>query len=110
MSLCESLVQTIEEQAEIKKFTRVKAVFLEIGVFAGVETDALRFCFDIVCRGTVADSAQLVIAELPGKAWCFNCGKEIGVSDRLAPCPICKGYSLQYQGGEEMRIKELEVY
>ena len=110
MSLCESLIETIQEQAEVQQFGRVKTVFLEIGMLAGVETDALRFCFDIICRGTVAESAQLVISEPPGRAWCFDCNQEVQLADRLSPCPICHGYSLQYKGGDEMRITELEVY
>lgn len=44
MSLCENLVQIIEQQAEIENFHRVRTVFLDIGVFAGVEIDSLHFC------------------------------------------------------------------
>ena len=109
MSLCENLIQIIEEQAGTEKFGRVKAIYLEIGAFACVEIEALRFCFDIVCRGTIAESAELIITKLPGRAWCFDCEKEIGLPDRLEPCPKCKGFRLRYIGGEEMRIKELEV-
>ncbi|WED23331.1 hydrogenase maturation nickel metallochaperone HypA [Vibrio sp. JC009] len=109
MSLCESLVQVIEEQASAHGYNKVKAVFLEIGAFSGIETDAMSFCFDVVCRGTIADGAKLEIKELPGQAWCFDCGKEVSVNNRLDPCPICNGFSLQTKGGDEMKIKELEV-
>lgn len=110
MSLCESLVQVIEEQAKEKEFGQVKTVYVEVGKFAGVEIDALKFCFDIVCRNTVADSASLEVIELPGKGWCFDCQQEINLEDRLDPCPYCNGFSLQSKGGDELRIKELEVY
>ncbi|MDB1122377.1 hydrogenase maturation nickel metallochaperone HypA [Vibrio algarum] len=109
MSLCESLIQVIEEQAKAQGFNKVKTVFLEIGTFAGIEIDALTFCFDVVCRETMADSATLEIIELPGTAWCFDCGKEVTISTRIDPCPECSGYSLQTKSGDEMRIKELEV-
>lgn len=110
MSLCENLIQSIEAQSEIKKFSKVKAVYLEIGVFAGVEIESLRFCFDVICRGTIADSAQLIITELPAKTVCNNCQKECLIYDRLSPCPYCNSYNLHYLGGDEMRITELEVY
>lgn len=110
MSLCESLVQVVEEQAKAQNYSKVKTVYLEIGAFSGIEVDAMVFCFDVVCRGTIADSAKLNITELPAKAWCFDCSKEITISNRLDSCPDCDSYSIQAKGGDEMRIKELEVY
>ncbi|TCS36753.1 hydrogenase maturation nickel metallochaperone HypA [Reinekea marinisedimentorum] len=110
MSICESLIQVIEEQAKTKKFNRVKTVFIEVGPFAGIEIDALKFCFDIVCRNTLIESAKLEVLELPGKGWCFECQQEVNISDRFDPCPICNGFSVQSRGGDELRIKELEVY
>jgi hydrogenase nickel incorporation protein HypA/HybF len=109
MSLCESLIQVIEEQATTQGYNQVKTVFLEIGAFSGIETDAMQFCFDVVCRGTLADGATLTINQLPGKAWCFDCQQEVEVHDRLDACPQCQGFSLQTSGGEEMTIKQLEV-
>ncbi|GLO62254.1 putative hydrogenase nickel incorporation protein HypA 2 [Vibrio sp. MACH09] len=110
MSLCESLIQVVEEQAKAQNYSNVKTVYLEVGAFSGVEKDAMCFCFDVVCRGTIADSAKLEITELPATAWCFDCSKEIAISSRLDSCPDCHGYSIQAKGGDEMRIKELEVY
>ena len=109
MSLCESLVQVIEEQAKAQGFNQVKTVFLEIGAFAGIEIDALRFCFEVVCKGTLADSATLDIILSPGIAWCFNCEKEIHLPTRLSPCPQCSGHSIQTKSTNDMRIKQLEV-
>lgn len=110
MSLCESLIQVVEEQAKAQSYSKVKAVYLEIGAFSGIEVDAMTFCFDVVCRGTIAESAKLDITKLPAKAWCFDCNKEITIFDRLDNCPNCNGVSIHAKGGDEMRIKELEVY
>lgn len=109
MSLCESLLQVIEEQASVQGFSKVSTVFLEIGAFAGIEVDAMSFCFDVVCRDTLAHEAKLEIIELPGQAWCFDCEKEVLIKTRLDPCPVCNGIQVRAKGGDEMRIKELEV-
>ena len=50
MSLCEGILQVLEDQAEVQQFSRVKAVWLEIGALAGVEPSAMTFSFDVVCR------------------------------------------------------------
>lgn len=46
MSLCEGILQVLEESAESQGFSRVKTVWLEIGALAGVEIEAMRFGFD----------------------------------------------------------------
>lgn len=109
MSLCESLVAAIEESARSDGFRRVYAVRLAVGRFAGVEVEALRFCFDVVARGSVADGAALTIVEEPGTAWCFGCGDTVPLAGRLDPCPVCGGERLVPNGGTDMRIKDLEV-
>lgn len=109
MSLCEGILQIIEDQARTNHFSSVRRVRLEIGRFAGVEVDALRFGFDVVMKGSVAENAILDIVELPGRAFCFDCAETVAVADRLSPCPSCGGGKLAPSGGDEMRIKDLEV-
>lgn len=109
MSLCESILQTLEQQAPLQNYSRVKTVWLEIGALAGVEVEALRFSFDLVVKGSLADGAKLEIIEIPGQAWCMPCGREVAVAQWYDQCPHCGGHQLQVTGGEQMRIKELEV-
>jgi hydrogenase nickel incorporation protein HypA/HybF len=109
MALCEGVVQVLEAYARKQGYSRVRTVWLEIGDLAGVEVEAMRFGFDVVTRGTLAEGAQLQIIERPGEAWCLQCAKTVPVKQRFDACPDCGSYQLQVTGGEEMRIKELEV-
>ena len=109
MSLCEGIIQVIENEAQAQHFSKVKRVILEIGALAGVELEAMRFGFDAVCRDSLAEGSTLEIIELPGQAWCMHCAKTVTVSNRFDTCPDCGGFQLQVTGGDEMRIKELEV-
>lgn len=109
MSLCEGIRRVIEDQAHAHAIDRIKRVRVEIGRFAGVEVDALHFAFDVVMRGSVAEGAELITLDLPGRAMCFDCMKEVELNARLDPCPECGGGKLMPQGGDEMRIKDLEV-
>jgi len=93
----------------VQSFTRVKTVRLEIGRFSGVEKPALEFAFDVVMRGGAAEGARLEMIDVAGKAMCYDCLKDVEIEDRLAPCPECGGGRLMPVGGDEMRIKELEV-
>ncbi len=109
MSLCEGVLQIMEDNAQIQGFEKVKTVWLEIGALAGVELDAMRFCFDAVTRGTLADKVRLEIIQVPGQAWCMQCSKTVPTQQRFDACPDCGSYQLQVTGGTEMTIKELEV-
>lgn len=109
MSLCEGILQVIEDESGKQGFSRVKNLWLEIGELAGVELEALRFCFDAVKRGSLAADAKMNIIPVPGRAWCMQCGGDVPVRQRFDACPDCGSYQLQVTAGDEMRIKELEV-
>jgi hydrogenase nickel incorporation protein HypA/HybF len=109
MSLAEGVLQLMEDAAVSQGFTRVRAVWLEIGQLAAVEVDAMRFCFDAVTHGTIAEGAALNIIELPGQGWCIRCAATVPIAEQYADCPRCGSHQVQTTGGMEMRVKELEV-
>jgi hydrogenase nickel incorporation protein HypA/HybF len=109
MSLVEGIRTIVQDQARTHAFTRVTLLRLEIGRFAGVEKRALEFAWDVVMRGSIAEGARLEMIDLPGQAMCFDCARMIEINDRLDPCPLCGGGRLLPEGGDEMRIKDMEV-
>ena len=109
MSLCEGIRRVVDQASASDDITRVTRVRLEIGQFAGVEKDALSFAWDVVMRGSKAEGAVLEMLDLPGKAMCFDCVKTVEIKDRFDPCPECGGGRLLPEGGDEMRIKDMEV-
>ncbi|WP_027856410.1 hydrogenase maturation nickel metallochaperone HypA [Marinobacterium jannaschii] len=109
MSIAEGIIQVLEDQAVVQSFSRVKAVWLEIGPLAMIEQESLRFCFEAVTRNSIAEGAQLQIIELPGEAFCMQCMRTVTINKRYDACSYCGSYQLQVTQGEEMRIKELEV-
>ncbi len=109
LALARGVVEVIEEQAAVQRFRRVVRVRLVIGALSHVEPEALAFGFDAVSRGTVAEGAALVIDRPPGQAYCLDCEATVTVDERAAPCPRCAGWRLMITGGDDMRIKDLEV-
>ena len=109
MSLAESVLQIIEDTARKQGYTRVKTVWLEIGQLACVEQESLRFCFDVVMRDSVAHQARLEIIEIAGQGRCAKCSVEMPIAGLYQACPNCGSYEIQVTGGDEMRVKELEV-
>jgi hydrogenase nickel incorporation protein HypA/HybF len=109
MALAEGILQLVEETAQRERTQRVKLVVLEIGRLSTVEPEALRFCFDAVTRGSIAQGATLEIVHVAGVGWCMECAQSVPMSEQFGACPQCGGYQVQATGGTEMRVKEIEI-
>jgi len=109
ISICEGILSILEDNAKTQGYNKVKTVWLEIGELAGIEIEALRFGFDVVTQHSIAKDSRLEIITIPGVAWCMSCAKNVNVNQKFQACPDCGSYQLQITGGDQMRIKELEV-
>ncbi len=109
MSLAESVLELVESTARRECAVRVRRVILEIGQLAAVDREAMRFCFDAVVRGSLAEGALLDIEVIPGSGWCPSCAATVPMDERIAACPGCGGFQLQPTGGTEMRVREIEI-
>ena len=109
MALCEGVLQVLETESKTQGFKTVKTVWLEIGELSSVEPEAMLFSFDVVTKGSLADGAKLKIVNAPGTAWCMICAKSITIKQRFDACPDCDSNQIQVTGGDQMKIKELEV-
>jgi hydrogenase nickel incorporation protein HypA/HybF len=109
MALATSVLQIVEDTARRHGAQHVSAVRLEIGRLSHVESEALRFSFDVVTRDSLADGARLEIVATDGMAWCMRCSDSVALERLGDPCPCCGSYQLQVTGGDDMRIKDIEI-
>lgn len=103
------MLQIVAENARAQGFGRVRTVVMEIGKLAGVEVEALRFAFEAVTAGSIAQGAILEIDEPQGLGWCAECDQESPIETRYDPCPLCGKVPLAITGGTQMRLKALDV-
>ena len=105
MSITRNIVAIVGEKAGLR---RVKRVRLEIGKLSAVIPGAIRFCFDVVARGTVLEGAELEIIETVPQARCRDCASEFEMA-RLGVACACGSRNLELLSGEELNIKEMEL-
>ena len=94
--------------AENSNGARVLRVTLEIGKLSAIMPDAVRFCFDICAKGTVAEGAELEILEINGLGKCKNCGGNVELKQLFGRC-VCGSNDLEIIAGEELKVKEMET-
>jgi hydrogenase nickel incorporation protein HypA/HybF len=105
LAITEGVIEAVTERIGNAKVIRV---LLEIGKLSGVIPEAIRFCFDIASDGTPLGGAVLQIIETPGRARCRECGARIEIEGPIALC-ACGSANLEFIGGTDLRIKEVEV-
>lgn len=105
LSITQSVVDAVTERM---CDARVRRIRLEVGRCSGLVPDAVRFCFELVAAGTTCEGATLEIDEPSGRATCRACGAGFDTADVLPLCP-CGSADVVVEGGQELRIREVEV-
>jgi hydrogenase nickel incorporation protein HypA/HybF len=100
--------EIVERAADRAAGRRVLRVVVEIGQLTAVLPDAVRFCFDLCAEGTPVEGAELRIIETPGTARCRTCETILTLTRPFGRCE-CGNTDLEWLGGEELRITEIEV-
>ena len=105
LSITQTVVTTVTQRMRDARVCRIR---LEVGQLSGLVPDAVRFCFEMVAAGTTCEGARLEIDEPPGKAVCRTCGAAFETGEVLPLCD-CGSADVEVQGGQELRIREVEV-
>ena len=109
MSLAMAAIDLAAEQATQRGFTKVTALWLEVGSFSCVDPDTIAFCFEAAAKDTAVEGAQLHFQHQAAEAWCYDCNKTVTLTERGQACPGCGGYKLRVAQGDSLRITDIEV-
>ena len=82
MGIANSVLDAI--RAETRRFPggHIYKVGLRIGELAGVNPDAMSFCFEALVRGTELEPLALEIEYCPRRYQCRSCGHSYARNDR----------------------------
>jgi len=110
LTLAQNTLEILEQQARANGARRITGVWLSLGAFSCVEAESLQFCFDMVCRGTLAQGCLLHLEQQPAEAWCSQCKQQVALpSAPILVCPLCGGQQLKTDAHDHIQIKRLEV-
>lgn len=112
MSIALAVVDQVQDAARVERPGTdgmvPDEVTLRIGELAGVVPDALHFCFQLACEGTLLNGARLLTESVPGRARCAPCDREwaTGMPPDLC-CPGCGSGATELLAGRELEIAEV---
>ena len=110
LSIVLSIIDEIAEQSQARSHGDVEVVHLKVGVFSGVDREALLFAWQLACEGTPLEQSRLEIEAIPLIIHCESCN-----SDRTPPslyqlcCPDCFTPAQSIVTGKELEVVALEV-
>ncbi|WP_406153452.1 hydrogenase maturation nickel metallochaperone HypA [Streptomyces sp. NBC_01023] len=105
LSITQSVVDMVCERAGGRP---VRTVSVRVGVLTAVVAESMRFCFDLITAGTVAEGARLEIDQPPGAARCRTCEKDFALPDPVLLCP-CGSADVEITSGRELQIISMKV-
>ena len=109
LSIAQGLLEIIEQEARPYPGARVTRVHLRIGKLSAVVPDALRFAFEAITQGGIAEGAVLEIEEVPLTIRCHQCDEVFTIDDPFMLCPQCEGTDVEMLSGRELEIRSMEI-
>jgi hydrogenase nickel incorporation protein HypA/HybF len=109
MGIANSVLDAV--RAETRRFTsrHVYKVGVRIGELAGVDPEAMAFCFDALVLGTELEPLALEIEYCLCRSQCRACGHSYAASPGTVECPQCGVADPKFLSGDELEIAYLEV-
>jgi len=109
LSITKSMLDLVLDQAQKNGAERVQGINLVIGEMSGVVDDCVRFYFDFLSKGTIAEGAQLSFKAVPVTARCQACGEEFELEEFNWVCSECGGARIDIVKGRELYLESIEV-
>jgi hydrogenase nickel incorporation protein HypA/HybF len=109
LSVCQALLAQVTEIAIDRGASAVAQINVEVGPLSGVEPALLASAFEVVRAGSCAAKATLSITTMVVTISCLSCGAESQTRPNRLLCDICGGYRTRVVGGDELRLRRVEL-
>ncbi|WP_295404744.1 hydrogenase maturation nickel metallochaperone HypA [uncultured Thiocystis sp.] len=109
LSLCQSLLDQVEQIAREHGATRVDRILLKVGPLSGVEGALLQHAYPLAAAGTIAAQAELVIEPSQIRVRCRQCEAETDATPNRLLCGACGSFETRLISGDELLLANLEL-
>jgi hydrogenase nickel incorporation protein HypA/HybF len=109
IGIAASILEAIRSEAALRRRVRPVRAGVRIGELAGVDAEALRFCFETLVIDTDLAHLKLEIEICVRRHRCCACQKEFSVSDYDFRCPACGRDTTEFISGDQLEFAYLEV-
>jgi hydrogenase nickel incorporation protein HypA/HybF len=110
LSIAMSILEAVENEAALRNYTAIHAIYVRIGALSGVVPEALQSAYELAIENTRFAETRLKIEAIPISVYCPNClgTREVRCGYDLR-CPDCETVTPEILAGRELDISSLEV-
>lgn len=108
LSIASNLIDIVNQATEGRDVSRVTALRIVIGEMSTVVPDSLRFAFEVVSRGTIAEDARIDFEKKPLVGRCRDCGEEFQIKEYVFQCPGCRSPKVKIVSGREFLLESID--
>ncbi len=109
ISLCQSLIDQVQQIAVTHGALSVGLVTLRIGPLSGVDPSLMQNAYPFAAAGSLAEESKLLIELSPLTVRCESCGSETEVEPSLLICAVCGSRHTELVSGDEMTLMSVEL-
>ncbi len=107
--IAQSILDIAVNTAKNNSAGRITLVAVRIGKMSAVDEASLRFAFDALKAGTIAENAAFDYTEVPLRGKCLDCGAEKEFEGYFMNCPGCGSSKVSLISGSELEVSHIEV-
>ncbi len=110
LSIVEALIDQVNSEVDrAAPGGRVTRLDLVVGKLSGVNTDSIRFAFEMLSPDTAMEGARLEIAEVKPLCCCRQCNARVQIDEFVVTCPQCGSGDIYMEGGQDLLLQSIEV-
>lgn len=109
LPITESILEIAQRHAQQAGAERIADIYMAIGQLSSVIDDSIRFYWDMISEGTIAEGARLHFRRVPAEFSCQDCEIDYQPEGEDFACPQCGGANIKLIGGGEFQIEAIEI-
>ena len=109
LSITQSMLDLVLKQAKEAGAKEVEKINLVIGEMTGIGDESVRFYFNLLNKGTIAEGASLSFKTVATTARCRSCDNAFRFQESGWTCPACGNNDLEIIGGRELSVESIDV-
>jgi len=117
ISIAGAIIDSVLDCAKKNDAKKVEEIFIEVGELTTLNPDQLKFIFETITRGTVAEGAKYDIQVIKSRISCRKCSYNGNIEffEKLhfflpvIKCPDCGDSDLEIVAGRECCVKKIRI-
>ncbi len=105
----QSLLDIVLRHASEAKAQCVTGIHIVMGELSTNVDDSVRFYWDILAKGTIAEGAKLHFRRVPAELQCMACFEKYHPNGGELVCPKCGSVGAKIIAGEEFSLEAIDL-